>query len=226
MSKRKASAVNNSEYVPVLPVKRALRFGETNPNIPGQAFDADPTLPHLPLRRRESSDDSSGSDTDATIPYDDYESDDEQEGGGRSDKDKKVLAERAYKLYLPVAERLVGNRVTTSTELNNACQSLFGKAFQGVFPSDRIPRLVRHECAIANVDKSTQSGSHWIAMTPALVYDSFGRTNNKLIPHASLKQHDTELDAEQTDDETNCGARCIAFLIVWGLHGTDVAKYI
>jgi hypothetical protein len=143
--------------------------------------------------------------------------------GGNSNKE---LAEGEYERYLVVAERLVGNKVTLSSDLERVCHKLFGGAFKGVFPSDRVPRLRECECAIVNVDKSNQRGSHWMAVTSGLLYDSFGRRNIDLISHAKLKQEDTELDAEQTKTETNCGARCIAFLIVWALHGAAVAKYI
>jgi len=140
-------------------------------------------------------------------------------------QDKK-LAESEYERYLTLAERLVGNKVTLSSDLERTCRKLFGKTFKGVFPSDRIPPLTGCTCAIINVDKSNQRGSHWMAITDDLVYDSFGRRTHDLIRHAKLKQKDTELDAEQTESETNCGARCIAFLIVWSLYGSDVARFI
>lgn len=39
------------------------------------------------------------------------------------------------------------------------------KAFLGVFPSDRLPRRIQRypACFIANVDRSWESGSHWLA---------------------------------------------------------------
>jgi hypothetical protein len=54
------------------------------------------------------------------------------------------------------------------------------------------------------------------------VYDSFGRD-------ISLKQKNnimTEDDAEQTPKEQNCGARCVAWLVVVAVKGIKTALTI
>lgn len=144
----------------------------------------------------------------------------------RTSGDDKTMAEAAYRRWLKFAERLLGSKVTNGAELKNVCRELFGEKFKGVFPSDRIPKLERGTCAIANVDRSGEPGSHWVAVTPTLFYDSFGRRHKELVSHAKLKQHDTELDREQEFAEENCGARCVAFLIVSMVYGDSIAKHI
>jgi hypothetical protein len=140
--------------------------------------------------------------------------------------DDKAFAESEYARWLKFARKLVGTKITNGGQLNKVCIGLFGTQFAGVFPSDKIPKLERGKCAIANVDRSGEPGTHWIAATSSLLYDSFGRSHQKLIPHAELGQHNTELDAEQDFAEEDCGARCIAFLIVSQVYGDSIAKYI
>lgn len=139
----------------------------------------------------------------------------------------KRFAEKEYKRWLKLAERLLGTKTTFTRLLESTCNGLIGrKHFKGVFPSDRIPSLGPGECCIANLDKSDQPGSHWVGITDALVYDSFGRDNKVILKDSKLKQQNTERDAEQVISEDNCGARTVAFLICFVLHGNDVCKYI
>jgi hypothetical protein len=147
-------------------------------------------------------------------------------------------AELIYNNYLTnIVYPLIGNKTTYLGELEGAGKKLLRVKFKGVFPSDKIPKLndLSPYC-ILNLDKSTESGSHWIALAKmpnsndSLVYDSFGRDYRKIIPNLNLSGNgridNTDKDSEQEILETDCGARCLAWLLVFDKQGADVAKLI
>ena len=133
---------------------------------------------------------------------------------------------------------LTGDKSTYMDDLNRVGRKLLGIKFKGVFPSDKIPKLndLKPYC-ILNLDKSTESGSHWIALAKivgtnnSIVYDSFGRSAKQIIPdlqysgNGTIRNADLS-DSEQTITETDCGARSMAFLVVLDKYGVDVAKLI
>lgn len=129
----------------------------------------------------------------------------------------------------------LGNSITWSDTLNTVGNLLFDANFIGVYTSDMIPKLnKRPSYCIVNLDTSNERGSHWVAVAKirngtAIVYDSFGRSHTVIL--RQLKRHfkrikDTELDAEQTDDETNCGLRSMSWLCVLHYHGAKIALTI
>ena len=151
---------------------------------------------------------------------------------------KTQLADILYKKKLADIEKYhVGDKTTYLDELEGAGKKMLGVKFKGVYPSDKIPKLndLSPYC-ILNLDSSKESGSHWIALAKndklnhTMVYDSFGRHNNKIIPNLRYSGNgrviDTERDAEQKILETNCGARCLAWLCIYDKWGEDVAKLI
>ena len=113
-----------------------------------------------------------------------------------------------------------------------AGRKLFGNKFAGVFPADRIPRLTRARYTILNLDDHDMPGSHWIALArdkdSVWVYDSFGRPTQKILPDIgqTFKFFDVDYDAEQAARETNCGARSLAWLMVFDKFGAETAKLI
>lgn len=149
----------------------------------------------------------------------------------------KQLAESEYRRYLTLCENVVGNKSTYLTDLENLCLKLFKTEFMGVFPSDKIPKLnkIKNMC-ILNLDRSDQSGSHWVSLVydydegKSMLYDSFGRKNSKIINKVNYSGNgrviDSELDPEQKISESNCGARCVAFLCVFHKYGFKIAKYV
>lgn len=155
----------------------------------------------------------------------------------KSSKEKQAL--EAYNKYLnKIVYPLIGDKTTYLTQLLGAGKKLFGVKFRGVYPSDKIPRLndLSPYC-ILNLDKSKEPGSHWIALAKlphpsneSMVYDSFGRNYKKIIPLLSHSGNgrikNTELDSEQQIQQTDCGARCIAWLLVFDKQGADVARKI
>jgi len=148
------------------------------------------------------------------------------------------MEKKAMKIYnskLKILENLIGNDTTWLHELDKAGKKLFGTKFSGVYPSDKIPKLTKSKCyCILNLDKSGEPGSHWIALAKVkdkiMFYDSFGRKGEKLIPTLKLSGNgkiiDTQLDKEQKVLQTNCGARCLAWLWVFDECGSKVAYLI
>ena len=155
-----------------------------------------------------------------------------------SNSTKEKNAEQLYNQILTKQiYPLTGDKSTYMDDLDRVGRKLLSIKFKGVFPSDKIPKLndLKPYC-ILNLDKSTESGSHWIALAKihgknsSLVYDSFGRSNKKIIP--ALKNSgngtivDTDRDAEQEIIETDCGARCLAWLVLLDKHGLEKAQLI
>lgn len=151
----------------------------------------------------------------------------------------KKTPEQLYNHYLKkYVYPLIGNKTTYETELLGAGKKLFGVKFKGVYPSDRIPKLndLSPYC-ILNLDKSTESGSHWVVLAKmpypsndSIFYDSFGRDYKKIIPDINYsgngKIKNTEKDKEQKYKETDCGARCLGFLLVLENNGVKSALKI
>jgi hypothetical protein len=55
--------------------------------------------------------------------------------------------------------------MTYSDHILQLGKKLFKEKFHGVYPSDHIPELTKEKpYAILNLDKSTESGSHWVAI--------------------------------------------------------------
>ena len=126
--------------------------------------------------------------------------------------------------------------MTYLDQLTTIGQRMFGDRYVGTFPSDKIPRLKHNQSCILNVDRSTEPGSHWVALyrgkgDTCYVYDSFGRSGITLIPalldwSTPGRVIDADRDAEQEEHETDCGGRCIAFLYVVYVKGIRKALTI
>lgn len=149
----------------------------------------------------------------------------------------KKIAERIYKLYLDEVYKIIGNNHTTTlSQISNAGKYLFRDLYAGTFPYDRLPDLTDQKpYAIINTDDASKSGTHWVAVVKVkgtnkyIFYDSFGRPKQKILSDLHIaggKIANTEQDAEQQTLETNCGQRCLSFLLVYHNHGEKIAMYI
>ena len=148
---------------------------------------------------------------------------------------KESEAEKLYNAYLKQIYKLIGNKTTYLTQLLGAGKKLLDIKFKGVFPSDKIPKLndLSPYC-ILNLDRSNEPGSHWISLAKdgdrTLIYDSFGRDYKRIIPNIAYSGNgtiaNTDKDSEQKISETDCGARSLAWLLLFDKHGWDVAKLI
>jgi hypothetical protein len=141
-------------------------------------------------------------------------------------------ADRFNKEILPLVESIIGNSTTTNFELNKIGKVLFGKQYLGTFAADRFPKKnlsISPQFCILNLDKTGQPGSHWVGCvilkSSILIYDSFGRKSSEILPDTFNKGQiiqDTEYDPEQSIEQLNCGARCIAALVIFDTYGKKV----
>lgn len=151
-------------------------------------------------------------------------------------KTQKELAELEYNKILKDITDAMGDKSTFMSELNGVGRKLLGVKFHGVYPSDKIPRLndLSPYC-ILNLDKSNESGSHWVALAKledgaSVIYDSFGRDHMKIIPNLQYSGNgriiQPEDDSEQHVLQMDCGQRCCAFLVFLDRYGVKNALYI
>ena len=147
-----------------------------------------------------------------------------------------------YGIYHQRIEPIFGRRETNSLQLDKLGKELFGKEWGGVHPSDMVrkPKEGETKYWVGNVDDRTQPGSHWngyfkVPGKPVLIYDSFGRKSEDLLPEVikQLKKYiDTEHDAEQTEFKSdgtpteNCGGLVMAWLLFAKMYGFDNARLI
>ena len=139
------------------------------------------------------------------------------------------------KILIDIIYPIVGKKTTNGGDLENVCKMFLGNKFNGVYPSDMIPRLTNHKkYAILNLDDSTQGGSHWVAIAKmknnVMLFDSYGRKGAKIIPYLGKSGNGTVInvdeDADQKINEKNCGARCIAWLLLYDLWGSKMARLL
>ena len=146
-----------------------------------------------------------------------------------------LCPDEIYERKLQLVEAIIGNGTTWLRDLRHMGTRLFGSRFAGAFASDKIPVLTNETpYAIVNVDKSSEPGSHWVALAKngsvTLFYDSFGRRGSNLIPAVCVSGNgrivDVERDAEQRILEANCGARCLAWFWVFDDFGPEAAAEV
>ena len=149
-----------------------------------------------------------------------------------------INALQVYKACLRYVEREhTGKKTTYLDELERVGRRLFGSKFHGVYPANRIPKLSdRSPYCILNLDNEGEAGSHWVALVKragdkgCVFYDSFGRRHTEILDNLPLSGNgkiiDTEDDREQGLLESNCGARCMAFIMVFVLLGEKEALTI
>ena len=127
-----------------------------------------------------------------------------------------------------VAEKLVGKGPSYGLDLEKVGTATFNDKFMGVFAADTIPKkFVYYRQPRPSRQARISLGA--LARTEGgvyMAYDSFGRKTVSILPGLDLKTIDTDPDAEQKDHEDNCGARCIAWLIMYDIFGPDVAVTI
>ena len=131
-----------------------------------------------------------------------------------------------YNKVLVKIEKVIGSGSTGDVQLMDLCEKLFGQRFKGVYAFDDTFELKHGDLAIVNLDTKKQPGSHWCAVVKDrkhyIVYDSFGR-DIKLKQKNTLN---TEDDPEQNINESNCGQRSVAWLIVVAVKGIKTALTI
>ena len=142
---------------------------------------------------------------------------------------KAMRVDKINDEILKVITEMIGHDNTTySNELDDIGQFLFQDKFRGVKPINKIPQMSHNQYCILNLDRHDEPGSHWIGVVmlknnKMLVYDSFGR-KTKIIAPTLINTTMTEQDAEQDDNQDNCGQRCLSFLYLYDQFGEDMAK--
>lgn len=123
----------------------------------------------------------------------------------------------------------LGNGSTYGDDLDRYCKRKLGDKFMGVYAADEIPDLEGGVCCISNLSKRSEPGSHWIGLAgvdgKVIMYDSFGRSPSKILKN-SKGIIATDSDAEQREEEENCGARTVAWLLYLDEYGMDSAIMI
>lgn len=159
----------------------------------------------------------------------------------RADRPASEVSEEVYEIAVKkICEMMGTDRTTTNVQLDKIGKYLFGSIrWDGVYAADQFPDFKgAKRYAIMNLDESWMPGSHWISLIKhprgrknydLLVYDSFGRPIDELIPDLKKRfRHrggmgkviDTEDDAEQHIQQSSCGQRSIAAIFIydqWGL---------
>ena len=134
-----------------------------------------------------------------------------------------------------VVKPITKGKTTYENNILKFGKQFLKKEFSGVYASDTLPKLKSTSpYAVCNVDNSFQKGSHWLAVirigpNKILVYDSFGRKSSELVPNIvgnGMSIVDSDYDAEQQPDEVDCGARCLAYILMCKHWGVKLAKLV
>ena len=134
--------------------------------------------------------------------------------------DIPISPEERYQELLDSIEVELGTSTTSREQLNTFMKDMLGFAFKGVYtPSEfKNTHLTRGQpFAILNTDEAP--GEHWLGLyrmehNKYICYDSFGRTVTRLWGDREQVVVGTEPDAEQKIEESNCGQRSCAWLMV------------
>lgn len=147
-------------------------------------------------------------------------------------RETKRQAEQHYATILNMIGQDLKLTGVAQSVLHRYGKKHFGENFLGVFPRDLMPKLKDvqvGQCCIVNNQTSMMGGEHWLAVGKSkggkwIQYDSFGRKDFLKLGKGSSM--DAERDAEQKDEEVNCGNRCLAWCAVFLWHGEDQARMI
>ena len=137
---------------------------------------------------------------------------------------KQRIAHRRYDDFLSAVQRYLGDTTTTGEQLDELGRKIFKGRWKGVFSKDTVPKsrqLSRRgtQFMVVNTEPSSGSGEHWVALVSKdgrlYGYDSYGRKVKDLL---GLRRNVTESDTtdrEQAIRQKNCGARVMAWLILF-----------
>ena len=133
-----------------------------------------------------------------------------------------------YEHTLMLVEDVLGSKVTTNTQLDNLGFHLFGNDYLGTFPSDKMPKYAKdRNCFILNTDssKSKNDSGHWVGFCKMngklYFYDSFARPAFRLSKFWANKRliNANKLCRDQSFKESDCGARILAWIIIFMKYG-------
>ena len=145
-------------------------------------------------------------------------------------KNQKVFFEEMFHNIVQFVHKVFGRNVhqgTDNVELYKFCSEQFGEKFKGVFSANQVPHdltELKQGYYIVNTDPFHMPGTHWTAIADGLFYDSFDRKSTKLFPYIDLPTTSHNRVTEQKTSESNCGERCVAFLVIFHNFGPGTAK--
>jgi len=130
-----------------------------------------------------------------------------------------------YNQALVVLRKKYGVDAKSNVELQKICQELkLGKV--PVVPWDQYKGEKR---AIVNTDDHRKKGTHWVAVFKAgktlFIYDSFARKSAHILRKfdeqwgAHYRIVDTEKIPDQQGYQSDCGLRCVTWLLMVKLFG-------
>ena len=138
-------------------------------------------------------------------------------------------------LLKEVIKPVTGDKTTYSDGILRIGKKMLGDKFNGVYPSDQIPKLNEESpYAILDFDTSEEKGSHWVAIAKkgdkTYMYDSFGRKDTEIIANLQFSRNgrimNTDDDSEQKITQRDCGPRSLAFLVFFDRWGAEYAMLI
>ena len=148
------------------------------------------------------------------------------------------MEKQIERIYNNIVTRMkkIHNGETTNVQLQTLGRQLFGTKFIGVFPSDKIPKIPRNKSCILNTDPSYLGGQHWVALARSdkgklYFYDTFARNIKEIIPALQKKfkgekiYYDTK-DTNQHPNQSDCGVRCLSWLVMFYNYGSGKALLI
>ena len=134
---------------------------------------------------------------------------------------KKKQVQNLFKFTLNLIHKDIGKNETDNIQLQKYIDKIGLSNFLGIYAWDTIPKMKNNQSCIVNLDKSNQSGSHWISLykykNTIYMYDSFDRKIS------NFRKVEIDSNMFQSSTETDCGQRSIAFLVlveIIGLYDT------
>ena len=147
----------------------------------------------------------------------------------------KYIVLKNYEQTLMGIEDILGASVTTDSQLTDLGYKIFKNDYLGTFSSDNTPlRIKDNQCFILNTDSSRSANKygHWVGFYKLngklWYYDSFARPKEKLSKWWKNKRmyNDNKTDRDQSFEESSCGSRSMAWLIVFRKYGSRCVDII
>ena len=112
---------------------------------------------------------------------------------------------------------MLPNKPFSNIELEDAAKRLKISSFRGVFLLDKLPKKPnKKECGIVNFDKSSGSGTHWVAWykngKTKIYFDSYGVHPPLEVIYYLEKPIHYNTDQLQPAEEVFCGHLCLYVL--------------
>jgi hypothetical protein len=142
-------------------------------------------------------------------------------------KAKKEIVQEAFNDLVQHLHSILPRKPHAGTdgdELDRFCRKYFEGDFKGVFAANTHPEDMSKGYYIINTDPFQLPGTHWTAVADGLFYDSFDRKSTKLFPEVTLHGTGKSSKTRQKISESNCGERCIAFLVCFKEFGAAAAQ--